>query len=64
MVTCTCVSTVIASAFVDVCCVAEESRTFNENENGPEAVGDPEIVPFEEFSVSPAGRLPDAMLQL
>jgi hypothetical protein len=55
---------VIVKACVAVCAVGVvESVTLAVNENEPDAVGVPEIVPAEE-SVKPAGRAPALTLQL
>ena len=51
--------------WVAVCAVGVvESVTFAVKLNEPDAVGVPEIVPLETFSVSPFGSAPEPMLQL
>jgi hypothetical protein len=52
-------------AFVAVCAVGEvESVTLAVKVNEPDAVGVPEMLPVPAFSVIPAGRAPELMLQL
>jgi hypothetical protein len=41
-----------------------ESVTFTVKENGPAVVGIPLITPVPAFSVSPGGRLPEAMAKV
>jgi hypothetical protein len=55
--------TLIDSATVAVCGVADESFACTENAEEPDAVGVPEIAPVELLSVKPAGSEPEATLQ-
>ena len=56
--------TVILSACFAVCTGLLESATLTVNEEIADVVGEPEMIPDDEPIVSPAGRVPELMLNV